>query len=155
VRTGGAGVVRHLFEVGAETRSGLRLGSVVLVNGVAALSPEEAQRPRALGYGTSALHPNLGEPIKRSETGDLTFYFAALPPKDGPAPGEAVIEILRGGTTLRRVKTPVGPPNASGRIQTAAALDLSPLPAGDYELKVTLGQGVDLTTSSATFSLKD
>jgi VWFA-related protein len=155
VRTGRAGVVRHPFEVAASTQSGLRLGSVVLVNGVAALSPEEAERPRALGYGTSALHPNLGEPIKKSETGDLTFYFAALPPKDGPAPGEAVIEILREGNVLRRVRTPIGPPNARGRIQAAAALDLAPLSVGDYELKVTLGQGMDLTTSSAIFSLKE
>ncbi len=127
----------------------------MLVKGASALAKEDASRPRALDFGDAALCPNLGESVRKSERGDLTFYLAAIAPRVGPAPAEATVEVLRGGQTLRRLATPLSPPNASGRIQMAAALALEPLTPGAYELKVTVGEGADRASSSASFTLED
>jgi VWFA-related protein len=153
--TRAASVVTRRFEVASAAADGTRLGSVVLVRGVSPAPKEAAGRARALQFGESALSPNLGEPMRKSESADLTFYIAALPPKEGPPPGEAIVEVRRGGQTLRRVTTPLLPPNASGRIQTAAALPLAALAAGDYELEVSVGKGAARATSSASFRVED
>jgi hypothetical protein len=85
----------------------------------------------------------------------LGFYFSALPPKDGPPPGQATVEVWRGAQPVGQVATPLSAPDAQGRIQQAGALPISGFPPGAYELKVTLRDGKSLASSSAPFTVEE
>ena len=130
------------------------LSSLMLVRRAEQVGASESKEG-PLYYGNILLYPNMGEPYKKSTAKALGFYFSALPSKDGPAPGQATVEVWRGAQALGRVPTPLPAPDAQGRIQTVSTLPLSGFAPGSYELKVTLREGQDIASSSAPFTVEE
>jgi VWFA-related protein len=151
---GKASVRARAFEVPSADEHRVRLSSLMLVRRAEEVGASE-QKDGPLYYGNMLLYPNMGEPYKKSTAKALSFFFSALSPKDGLAPGQATVEVWRGAQAIGQVATQLPAPDAQGRIQTAGTLPLSGFAPGAYELKVTLRDGKSVASSSAPFTVEE
>jgi len=153
-KTGVAGAAIAPLEVPTESASHLRASSLVVVDRAETRAPgkgPDGSPPAALPlqYGDLVLYPNLGQPLRRGTEKALAFSVTAVPAAERRSV-DAQVEILREG---RRVAAP--PPtsleaDADGRFRLVSSLPLDAFPPGNYELRVTLSDGRDAETRSAT-----
>jgi VWFA-related protein len=131
--------------------SGLAMSSLVLVRRVEELSdaPTRKDGTAPLYVGNRLLYPNIGEPISRSATQELPFYFVLY----GDVAGIKVhAQLLRGGVTL--ADAPVDVPASTGRrVQHVGRLPISRLPAGTYELRLRVNDGRHEQARAVFFTL--
>ena len=134
------------------TRVGM--SSLVLVNRAEEMrnvGPAASSTDGPLYVGGTLLYPNLGEPIRKSAGGELSFYFALYGELQGV---KASADLLRNGQLL--ATTPVELPPATGsRVQHVGRLPIGRLPSGTYELRIQVtGAGRELSRT-AYFTLQD
>jgi VWFA-related protein len=136
------------------TRTGGRgISSLVLVNRIEETSdPQQsttASRP-PLYVGRTLVYPNLGEPISRSATKELTFYFAIY----GASPDMNVTaQLLRNGQPL--AEAPVTIAGTRSRIQHVGRLPIVALPTGTYELRIRIDSGGAAQARTAFFTIEE
>jgi hypothetical protein len=140
--------------VPAAEPSTFSMSSLVLVHRV-----EEVNDPPSAGAKASAplyvgrqlLYPNLGEPIRKSATIDLPFYFTLY---DAAPEVKAYAQLLRNGEALAEAPVPLLPPTGS-RIQHVGRLPIGALPTGTYELRIRVTDGRRELSRTAFFTLQD
>jgi hypothetical protein len=101
--------------------------------------------------GHTLLYPNVGEPIRKSASPELAFYFALYGKLQGVS---ATAELLRNGHVV--AAAPVALASSSvERSQHVGRLPVGLLPAGTYELRIQVtGAGRELSRT-AYFTLAD
>ncbi len=130
------------------------MSSLVLVTRVEDVA--EAARPRhpedaPLYVGHALLYPNLGEPIRRSATGELPFYFTLY---GDLRTVTAAAQLLRNGQPL--AEAPVQLQTVAGRrLQHVGRLPIASLPPGTYELRIKVTDGRREVSRTAYFTLLD
>ena len=132
----------------------LGMSSLVLVKRVEELG--NAARPATdvpppLYMGQRLLYPNLGDPIRKSETADLPFYFILY---GDVGTSTAHAQLLRDGRTL--AEAPIEIPRQSGtRVQHIGRFPIAALPAGTYELRIRVSDGKKELVRGAYFTVQD
>jgi VWFA-related protein len=133
---------------------GLGMSSLVLVG-----RAEDTRSGRAAGatsvgplyVGPTLLYPNVGEPIRKSTSQELTFYFALY---GKPQRVSATAELLRNGHVV--AAAPVGLAPFSGeRSQTVGRVPVGLLPSGTYELRIQVTDGGRELSRTVYFTLAD
>ncbi len=130
------------------------MSSLVLVHRVEEINDPPAAGAKAsapLYVGHQLLYPNLGEPIRKSATTDLPFYFTLY---DAAPEVKAYAQLLRNGEALAEAPVPLVPPTGS-RIQHVGRLPIGALPAGTYELRIRVTDGRRELSRTAFFTLQD
>jgi hypothetical protein len=136
----------------------LRMSSLVLVARTEqtpkAAAPAKPDRtPPPFYYGDLLLYPNVGEPLVRGKDDALSFYFVVY-----PAPGRcacaARISLLRNGTSIAEASRELTT-KETRRLQHVGNLPITDLPAGTYELRVTVTDSQDQQTRTAFFTVRD
>ncbi len=142
------------LSVPAEEPSALGMSSLIIVNRV-----EEIDDPPGARASTTAplyvanrlMYPNLGQPIPKSSTSELPFYFT-LYGKAGAA--KVTAQLLRNGQALAEAPVELEP--ASGlRLQHLGRLPVGALPAGTYELRIRVLASGHEVSRAAFFTLKE
>jgi VWFA-related protein len=133
-----------------EDSSGLRMSSLVLVNRAEEIKDAAADRG-PLYVGQTLLYPNLGEPITKSNTSELPFYFALYGDVSG---ARAVAQLLRNGLAVAEAPVEL-PPATASRVQQVSRLPIASLPAGTYELRIRVMHKGQELSRSAFFTLQD
>lgn len=128
--------------------SALRASSLVLVSSADRLSETDRPAGNPFLVGDMLLYPNLGEPLRKSTTPELGFFFTIYPAA-GSTP-EAALEVLQNGAVLARLPLPLPAADSSGRIQQVGRLPTAALPAGTYELRLVVTQGGRRVSQPAT-----
>ena len=100
-----------------------------------------ASRPADTPFlvGDMLLYPNLGEPLRKSTTPEIAFFFTVYP-VEGEGP-QGTLQVLQNGTTLATLPLPLADRDSSGRIQQAGRVPTTALAPGTYELRVVVTQG--------------
>jgi len=130
--------------------SSLRMSSLLLVNRAEEVG-ESAKGDGPLYAGRTLLYPNLGEPIVKSVTTELPFYFTLY----GDARDvTALAELLRNGQALAEAPVPL-PPTDGGRVQHVGRLPIAELPTGTYELRIRVTREGEELSRSVFFTLQD
>ena len=151
--TGRAGVRTGAVEVPAAEEGGLRLSDVVfLKRAEPAGAGDEEKRGNPFRVADMLVSPNLGEPVRRSLK-QAPFFFTAYA-RPGARP-RLTIELRQQGRTLAQMPGELPAADASGRTQYLAGLPLEKIPAGTYELRVTIGDASASVTRSGYFTLED
>jgi len=150
---GGTGSARiATLTVPAVDGASLSMSSLVLIRRVEELSEAPAKKDGTapLYVGNRLLYPNIGEPINRSATNELPFYFVLY----GNASAIKVhAQLLRGGVAL--ADAPVDVPSATGpRVQHLGRLPIAQLPPGTYELRLRVNDGRQDLTRAVFFTLE-
>jgi hypothetical protein len=152
--TGRSSVRTGTIEVTGSDEAKLRLSDVVILNGAEPASPADAKRSNPFHVGSVLVNPNLGQPIHRTLK-ELPFYFTVyLPAETSPLP-KMTIELRQQDHTLAQMAADPPKPDASGRIQYFAGLPMEKVPAGSYELRITVTDGTLTVTRSRQFTLTD
>jgi VWFA-related protein len=152
--TGRASVRTGSVEVHAADEGGLRLSDVVFLKRAEPAGAADEKRGNPFRVADMLVSPNLGEPIRRS-LGQAPFFFTAYTRPGGGARPKLTIELRQQGRTLAQMPGDLPEPDAAGRIQYLAGLPLEKIPAGTYELRVTVGDAATSVTRSGFFTLVD
>lgn len=124
----------------------LGMSSLVLVGRTEELSSADAHGGSPLAVGRTLLYPNLGEPILKAPSRELPFYFTLY----GDAGRlQASAQLLRNGQLLAEAPLQL-PASAGPRVQHVGHFPIGSLPAGTYQLRITVGE----LSRSAFFTLK-
>ena len=130
----------------------LRLSDVLLLKRAEQVSESDANKSSPLRVGNMIVSPSLGEPIQRSLK-QVPFYFTVyLPTAKKP---KLVIELLSQGRALAKLPGELPDADAFGRSQFVAGLPLEKIPAGTYELKITVSSEAETLSRSRSFTLVD
>jgi hypothetical protein len=153
--TGRQGSARvSTLTVPAAGSSSIHMSSLVLVNKAEEIKDSRAIDSDAAGplyVGQTLLYPNLGEPITKSNTSELPFYFALYGDVSG---ARAVAQLLRNGRAVAEAPVEL-PPATASRVQQVSRLPIATLPVGTYELRIRVMHKGEELSRSAFFTLQD
>ena len=134
--------------VPAAALTAVGMSSLVLVNRAEEMrnaGPGSSNSEGPLYVGRTLLYPNLGEPIRRSAGGELSFYFALYGELQGV---KASADLLRNGQLLATAPVEL-PPATGSRVQHVGRLPTGRLPGGTYELRIQVtGAGRELSRTA-------
>ncbi|MFL6335793.1 MAG: VWA domain-containing protein [Pyrinomonadaceae bacterium] len=142
------------LEVAATDGGRLRLSDVVILKRAEPAGAADEKGANPFHVGNLIVSPNLGEPIRRSLR-QVPFFFTAYAPPGASVRPKLSIELRQQGRTLARLPGEMPEADASGRIQYVAGLPLEKIPAGSYELKVTVSDETTSVTRSGYFTIED
>lgn len=125
----------------------LRLSSVVVIKSVERLSAAE-QSSNPFRFGEVLLYPNLGEPVPKSASKDLTLFVTVYPPQGENSLPKLNLEIAQSGHPVGQFSYNLPPPDQMGRIQYASVIPLEKFKPGEYELKLTVEDGKQAASRS-------
>ena len=134
-------------------QSALRASDLVLVASAERVAKTDRLSGNPFLVGDMLLYPNLGEPLRKSATPELGFFFTVYPGK-GAAP-QGTLELLQNGTRLAALPLTLGEPDSSGRIQHVSRLPIGNLAAGTYDLRILLVDGRQQISRSTMFRIVD
>jgi VWFA-related protein len=134
----------------------MRMSSLVLVARTEQTPNQSAakqERTAPFYYGDTLLYPNVGEPLVRGRDEALSFYFVVYP-VPGRCACSARIELLKNGQPIAASPSEL-PTTETKRLQHVGNLSIADLPAGTYELRVTVTDTQDQQTRTAFFTVKE
>jgi VWFA-related protein len=144
--TGQASVRTGAIEVPAADENKVLLTDVILVRRAEPAGTSEENKSNPFHVANKIVGPNLGEPIPRAQK-QVPFYFTVYVPSGATKP-QLSIELLSQGKSLAQMPGALPASDPSGRIQFVAGLPIEQLPAGAYELKITVsGEAMSLSRS--------
>ena len=149
--TGGVSVSATPLEIANVDETKPRLSSVAVLKRAERLTPEEQKRDQPLQFGELLVYPNLGERIDRNTAKQLAYFFTAWPPKGATKPMQVTLEILQNNRQVGKTSGDLPPADERGQIKYASAFPLDKFPGGEFELKVTVSDGVNSVSRSTSF----
>ena len=141
------------LEVPASDEAKLRVSDVVILERAEAVIAADEKQSNPFHVGNVIVTPNLGEPLARSLK-EVPFYFVVYPAPATAAP-KLTIELRQKDRTLARMPGELPKPDASGRIQYLGGLPLEKIPAGAYELRITVSDETTSVMRSVYFKVAD
>jgi VWFA-related protein len=139
-----AGVTRMTFAVPAPAPSGLDVSSLFIVDGA---EPVVTDTANPLMSGGRLLYPSLTGLAPAGPDATIAL-FARL---SGPKPSTVRLELRRGGVALSDAPVTLPPADAAGRVDYSARLPIGALPPGEYELRLTVSDGITTIERRAAF----
>lgn len=151
---GGVNVNTTPLEIANIDETKPRLSSVAVLKRAERLTPEEQKRDQPLHFGELLVYPNLGEVIDRNTAKQLAYFFTAWPAKSATKPLQVTLEILQNKRPVGKTSGELPPADEHGQIKYASSFALDKFPAGEFELKVTVSDGVNSVSRSTSFVLE-
>jgi VWFA-related protein len=152
--TGQASVRSQSVEVQGGEASRLRLSSLAILKRVEQIKPQDQKPNSPFLYGEVLVYPNVGEPLSKSTDKQLAFFFTAYPAQGAKSALKSTVEILQQRRSLGQATVDLPAPDATGRIQFASALPIEKLQPGEYELRVTVTDGIVRSTRTEPFTVR-
>jgi VWFA-related protein len=147
--SGKIGGERVHFEV-AGAPSGPFLSDVALVRRIDS-SPEELDPFEPLRYQQGKVVPTLSGELAPGLK-QVSFFFLVHADSDRSDPAMLEMQVLRNGELLAHVPLQL-PTNLGQAFPYVASLKTSSLPPGDYEVRLSLGQGEKVAERERSFSI--
>jgi VWFA-related protein len=132
----------------------LKLSSVLVLKRVERLSAADQKMDNPFHFGEILIYPNMGEPLSKSTSKQLAFFFDVYPANGAAAAPGLSIEVIQNGKSLAQASPALPAADATGRIQYASALPLDGFQPGDYVLKITVVDGKTTVSRSAGFAVQ-
>jgi hypothetical protein len=133
----------------------LGLSSVVVVDHVeqmAGASSDRTGRAAPFFVGQLLVYPNIGDPVMKTTTKDLPFFFTIYRNATGPL--TATAQLLRDGGVVAEAPLEIAA-STEPRIQQLARLPVSGLAPGTYQLRIIVASGPQRVAETAYFTLQD
>jgi hypothetical protein len=147
-----SGVDTLTLDVPARTRSGLQVGSLVVVRRGERVLASERDPENPLMLGDVVLYPNLGEPVRKADKAITLFFVTSSKSKAAPT---ATLEVLLGDKVLASLPVALDPPDAHGTIRQLARLPSDALATGDYVLRLAVSAGAERQIREAQVRLTE
>lgn len=128
------------------------VGSLFVVARAERIDPKDTSAAsHPLAGGGVLLYPSFGEPVSRKAQAEIAFALPMVLEPGSPAP-TATLELLQNGQSLAQLPLPLDKPDEKGRLLQVSRLPSAAIPAGAYELRITItaGTGKAIRTSPLT-----
>jgi VWFA-related protein len=152
--TGKSSVQKTGLEVPGLDKTKLRLSSLTLLKRADRLTADEQKKNHPLHFGEIVVYPNLGEPLRKSVTKQLAFFFTAWPAQGSTEKLNLTIEVIQNGRSLGQIPAELPAADEQGRVKYASALPLDAFQPGGYELRVTVKAGQNSLSRAAQFNIE-
>jgi hypothetical protein len=152
--SGKSSVRKTKLEVPGLDKTKLRLSSLTLLKRADRLTADEQKMNHPLHFGEIVVYPNLGEPLRKSVTKQLAFFFTAWPAKDSTEKLKLTVEVIQNGRSLGQIPAELPAADEQGRVKYASALPLDSFQSGSYELRVTVKDGQSSVSCAAQFNVE-
>ena len=152
--TGHTSVRTTTIDVAATDEAKLRLSDVVVLKRAEQANGVDENRANPFHVLTMIVSPFLGEPVPKSMK-QVPFYFTVYLPTGTSAKPKLLVELIREGRTLAQIPGELPDADALGRCQFVSGLPLEKIPAGSYELKITVTGETGSVSRSRGFTLVD
>jgi len=149
-RSDRAGAARSRLRFEPPASGHLRASSLMVVGSAKRLEAGGASAPEPLRYEEVLLYPELGN-VRPGRP--IALFLTAWPGADRPDV-DAHVEVLRDRHVIQEWSAGRYSARPDGRIQVASSIPGDALVPGDYELRVTLRDGRDAQTSSASLRVE-
>ncbi len=129
------------------------VGSLFIISRAERLDPKDpgaASHPLA-GQGV-LLYPSLGDPISKKAQAEIAFALPLLLDAAAPSP-TATLELVQAGQVLAQIPLPLDKADATGRLMQSSRLPSAAIPAGSYELRVTIAAGASKAVRSTQLTV--
>lgn len=150
--SGRAGRATAALEVPPAEPGQLRASSLVVVRRAEKVAEGEGGDPGPLAYQDVRLYPDLRPRLRRGSGQPLAFFLRAWPAPGRPGV-DARVEVLRSGRPVATASPFAVRPDADGRIGLVSTVPVDALAPGAYELRVTLTDGRDAETRTASLAI--
>jgi hypothetical protein len=131
------------------------VGDVFVVGRAERVPPNDAELVRHPLNATGVLiQPSLGDPISKAKQPELAFAVSMVIDPAAPAP-TATLQLLQKGQSVAQIPLPLDKPGADGRLLQVSRLPSAAIPAGTYDLAVTVTSGTSRATRSTSVTLVD
>jgi len=150
----GSARVSTLTVPAAESQA-LGLSSVVFVDHVEQMGgapSDHTGRPAPFFVGQMLVYPNIGDPVMKTTTKELPFFFTIYRGASGPL--TATAQLLRDGGVVAEAPLEIAG-SGEPRIQQLARLPVSGLAPGTYQLRIIVVSGPQRVAEAAYFTLQD
>ena len=150
----GSARVSTLTVPAAESQA-LAISSLVFVDHVEQMDSTQSdhtERAAPFYVGQTLVYPNVGDPVLKTTTKDLPFFFTIY--RAVGAPLTATAQLLRNGGIVAEAPLEIAA-STEPRIQQLDRLPVSGLAAGTYELRIIVASGPQRVAESAYFTLQD
>jgi VWFA-related protein len=141
------------FDVIGTSNAKPGLSSLVILKRADKLTPDEQKQANPFHYGEMLIYPNLGEPIGKRAMNNLPFYFSVSVPQGTTTAPKMAIEVLKSGRALAKIPSQLSAPGANGLIQFASYIPLDSFQPGNYELRITVGEGAASVARTVGFTV--
>jgi VWFA-related protein len=152
--SGKSSVRKTKIEIQGLDKTKLRLSSLTLLKRADRLSADEQKKNHPLHFGEIVVYPNLGEPLRKSVTKQLAFFFTAWPAQGSTEKLKLTVEVIQNGRSLGQIPAELPAADEKGSVKYASALPLDNFPPGSYELLVTVKDGQSGVSRAAQFNLE-
>jgi VWFA-related protein len=152
--SGKSSVRKTSLEVPSLDKTKLRLSSLTLLKRADRLNADEQKKNHPLHFGEVVVYPNLGEPLRKSVTKQLAFFFTAWPVQGSTEKLKLTVEVVQNGRSLGQIPAELPAADEQGRVKYASALPLDNFQPGSYELRVTVKDGQGSVVRAAQFNLE-
>ncbi|MFL6274775.1 MAG: VWA domain-containing protein [Blastocatellia bacterium] len=151
--TSKASVRTSRLEIPVLDESKPRLSSIAVLKRAEQLTADEQKKDQPLHFGELLVYPNLGEPLPKSATKQMAFFFTTWSAKGSTAPLQFTMEILQNNRSLGQTSAQLPAADEQGQIKYASAFPLDKFQPGVYELKVTVSDGKNRVSRSTPFTI--
>jgi hypothetical protein len=150
--SGRGGKATASLEVPRAEPGRLRASSLMVVGRAEKVAEGEGGEPGPLQYQDVLLYPDLEPQLRREAGRPLAFFLCAWPAPGRPGV-DARVEVLRSGRPVAAAPPFELRPDADGRIGLVSTFPVDALAPGPYELRVTLTDGWDAQTRTASLAI--
>jgi VWFA-related protein len=131
------------------------VGDVFVVGRAERVPPNDAELVRhPLNAAGVLIQPSLGDPISKAKQPELAFAVSMVIDPAAPAP-TATLQLLQKGQSVAQIPLPLDKPGADGRLLQVSRLPSAAIPAGTYDLAITVTSGASRATRSTSVTLVD
>jgi VWFA-related protein len=145
--TKAATVSQSTFEIPAA--SPLRLGSISVIRRVDPVPADRANVSDPLRVDALRVVPNLGAPISKAATENLSLFMPVYPSGDGAV--SMTLELSRQGALVAQAPVELPARDKDGRIPYVGTFALAAFAPGSYEVRVTVKQGSATASEKGSF----
>ena len=141
--------------VPAAESQALGLSSVVIVDHVEQVDDapsDHTGRPAPFFVGQMLVYPNIGDPVMKATTQNLSFFFTIYRGASGPL--TATAQLLQNGGVVAEAPVEIAA-STEPRIQQLSRLPVSGLASGTYQLRIIVASGPQRVAESGYFTLQD
>jgi VWFA-related protein len=141
--------------VPAAESQALGMSSVVFIDHVEQIDgapPDPITRPAPFFVGQTLVFPNIGDPVMKTTTKDLPFFFTIY--RGGSGPLTATAQLLRNGGIVAEAPLEIVA-STEPRIQQLDRFPVSGLAPGTYQLRIIVASGLQRVSETAYFTLQD
>jgi len=152
--TGRASVRLGELEVPETDEGKLHMSSIVILRSAEKAAATDQRESNPFQVAGMELYPNLGENTHKARK-QMPFFFTAYTASAATAAPKMMIEVCQKKQVLAQMPGEMPAPDEAGRIQYIAGLPLEKIPAGTYELRITVNDGTASVTRSRFFTIED